>query len=138
MDKIFVIDVNVIISVLMSGNIKIKKFLKENKVYAPDYLLFELKMYEKRVLEKNKMEMRILRELIKEIFEELIIIPSMYISKGIKREAEKLVKDIDEKDAPYVALTLAMEGSELITRDKKLIESLRGKIKIKNLKDVIG
>ena len=138
MDKIFVIDVNVIISVLMSGNIKIKKFLKENKVYEPDYLLFELKMYEKRVLEKNKMEMRILRELIREIFEELIIIPSMYISKGIKREAEKLVKDIDEKDAPYVALTLALEGSELITRDKKLIESLRGKIKIKNLKDIIG
>ena len=83
------------------------------------------------------MDMRVLRELIKEIFDELTIIPSMYISKSIKREAEKLVEDIDEKDAPYIALTIAINGSELITQDKKLIEGLKDKVKIRSLKELI-
>ena len=54
MKKVFVLDVNVVISVLISGNIKIKRLLKENNVYAPDYLLFELGKYERRVLKKIK------------------------------------------------------------------------------------
>lgn len=45
------------------------------------------------------------------------------ISTGSFVEAYRLCRDVDEKDTPFVALALELEG-ELWTRDKKLAQGL--------------
>ncbi len=50
----------------------------------------------------------------------------MLMEKESKQRALELCRDIDEKDAPYVALAIELD-IPLITNDKKLIKGLREK-----------
>ncbi len=49
-----------------------------------------------------------------------------HIAVGTWAEAYRLCKDIDEKDTPYVALTLHLDGL-LWTEDEELITGLRAR-----------
>jgi len=134
--KKLVLDANVVFSVLIRGNIKIAEFIKENEIYAPDYILLELNKYEKRIIKKTNV--RGFKELIIEIFKEITIVPMIYIDKENRDKAREICKDTDIEDAPYIALVLEFGDATLITRDKKLIEcARRNGIDAVNLKDIL-
>jgi len=134
--KKLILDSNVIFSVLISGNRKILKLLKENEIYAPDYILLELNKYEEMIVKKTKSIG--FKELIIEIFKEITIVPMIYIDKKNRDKAKKICKDTDIEDSPYIALVLQFGDATFITRDKKLIEcAKRNGIDVMDLKDIL-
>lgn len=60
------------------------------------------------------------------LFKEITVIPKFAISKENWHEAYGLCADIDEKDTPFVALSLELTVP-LWTNDKKLIKGLKKK-----------
>jgi predicted nucleic acid-binding protein len=120
-----VIDANIIFSALIKGNPVYIKVLNNVDAYAPDFILIELEKYEKRILKKISNKQR-MKEIIYKIFKKVSIIPKIGLTKANIKKAYNLCKDVDEKDTPYVALTLELDAY-LWTNDKKLADKLREK-----------
>jgi len=120
--KKLVLDANVIFAVLIKGNEKITKLIENNKIYVPDYMLFEIEKYEDKIRKRTKIDEEEFRELILDIFEEIIVVPKLYLDKRIRERSKEMCKDTDKKDAPYIALVMQLGDAILITSDKKLIE----------------
>jgi len=120
-----VIDANIIFSALIKGNPVYIKILNNVDAYAPDFILIELEKYEKRILKKTSNKQR-MKEIIYKIFKKVSIIPKIGLTKANIKKAYNLCKDVDEKDTPYVALTLELDAY-LWTNDKKLADKLREK-----------
>ncbi|MGD2085576.1 MAG: PIN domain-containing protein [Candidatus Aminicenantes bacterium] len=121
----FVIDSNVIFSSLMSGKTFYMDFLSQNEVYAPDFLFEEISEYENMIIEKTPLK-KDFYYYAQEIFKYLKIIPKIAIRPETWQKAYNLCKEIDEKDTPFLALSLEL-NLPLITRDKKLYKNLIGK-----------
>ncbi|MDM7273694.1 PIN domain-containing protein [Sulfurihydrogenibium azorense] len=51
-----------------------------------------------------------MREIIYEIFKSIHIIPKMAVKKSSMETAYNLCKEVDEKDIPYVALTIELDA----------------------------
>ena len=60
------------------------------------------------------------------LFEELTVIPKFAISSMNWQKAYEICKDVDEKDTPFVALSLELDVP-LWTNDKKLGEGVKKK-----------
>lgn len=125
-----VIDSNIIFSSLMSGKSFYMDFLNQNEVYAPDFLFEEINEYENKIIENTPLK-EDFYNYAQEIFKYLMIIPKIAIRPETWEKAHKLCKAIDEKDTPFLALSLEL-NLPLITRDKKLYKGLLGK-DIKNI-----
>ncbi len=67
-----------------------------------------------------------MKEIIYKIFKKISIIPKIGLTKADIKKAYNLCKDLDEKDTPYVALTLELDAY-LWTNDKELADKLREK-----------
>ncbi len=89
----------------------------------PDFALKELEKYEDVILKKRKLPISDFRLFIKNLFEEIIIIPKIAVRKFAYDKAIELCKGIDEKDTPFIALCVEF-GYPLWTNDKALIENL--------------
>ena len=126
-----VIDSNIIFSSLISGKTYYIDFLSQNEVYAPDFLFEEISEYECTIIEKTPLKENFYNY-AQDIFKYLKIIPKIAIRPETWQEAHKLCKDVDEKDTPFLALSLELK-LPLITRDKKLYKGLLEK----NIKNVI-
>jgi len=121
-----VVDANVVFSALISGSDIYIRFIKANEIYAPDFIFQEVERYEKRIIKKTNLEEAEFRKFVYILFKNIKTIPKFGISRDSWQRAYKLCKDLDEKDTPYVALSIELD-IDLITRDKKLIEGLRNK-----------
>lgn len=117
-----VIDANIIFSALIKGNPIYLSLIRNLEVYAPDFIFLELGKYEERILNKTSSKEK-MRKIIYEIFKGIHIIPKMAVKKSSMETAYNLCKEIDEKDVPYVALTIELDAY-LWTNDKKLTEKL--------------
>ena len=126
-----VIDSNIIFSSLISGKTIYMDILSQNEVYAPDFLFEEISEYESRIIEKTPLK-EDFYDYAQDIFKYLKIIPKIAIRPETWQEAHNLCKDVDEKDTPFLALSLELK-LPLITRDKKLHKGLLEK----NIKNVI-
>ncbi len=120
-----VIDANIIFSALIKGNPIYIKILNNVDAYAPDFIFIELEKYERRILKKTSNRQK-LREIIHKIFKKISIIPKIGLTRANIKKAYNLCKDVDEKDTPYVALSLELDAY-LWTNDKKLVNNLRKK-----------
>ncbi|MBK3332649.1 hypothetical protein GWK41_06175 [Persephonella atlantica] len=120
-----VVDANIIFSALIKGNPVYIKILNNVDAYAPDFIFIELEKYEKRILKKTSNKQR-MKEIIYKVFKKISIIPKIGLTKANIKKAYSLCKDVDEKDTPYVALTLELDAY-LWTNDKKLTNNLREK-----------
>jgi len=120
-----VVDANIIFSALISGKEFYITILENIEAYAPDFLLIEIEKYEKRILEKTKSSEK-MKKVLYLFFENINIIPKIGISKKSWIESYNICKDIDEKDTPYLALALEIDGY-LWSNDLKLISKLKEK-----------
>lgn len=121
-----VVDSNIIFSALISGKEVYLDIFKKNDVYIPDIVFSELNKYELRLVQKTKLKQTQFKNFIQMLFEEVIVIPKFAISIESWQNAYEICKDTDEKDTPFIALSLELK-IPLWTNDKKLISGIRAK-----------
>ncbi|MCG2813554.1 MAG: PIN domain-containing protein [Thermodesulfovibrionales bacterium] len=103
-----VIDSNIIFSAIISGKQFYIDIIQSNEFYTPDIVFIELEKYETRIIEKSRLPIEDFRKFVKMLFEEIVVIPKMAISKENWQKAYNLCKDVDEKDTPFIALSLEL------------------------------
>jgi len=121
-----VIDSNIIFSAIISGKQFYIDIIQSNEFYTPDIVFIELEKYETRIIEKSRLPIEDFRKFVKMLFEEIVVIPKMAISKENWQKAYNLCKDVDEKDTPFIALSLEL-SMPVWTNDKSLTDGLKAK-----------
>ena len=121
-----VADSNIIFSALISGKDLYLEIFQTHKVYVPDIVIDELLKYESRIIKKSKIKQERFRSFIQMLFEGITVIPKFAISPSNWQKAYSFCKDIDEKDTPFVALSLEL-NMPLLTNDKALINAIKSK-----------
>jgi predicted nucleic acid-binding protein len=112
----FVIDANVLISILMSGRANYKPILAFNNFILPDFALIEIEKYKDILKHKSKMSQNQLTAWTYLVFAELTVLPSYVLEQEIIDKTVKLLDKIDLKDSTYVALAMQLD-LPLLTRD---------------------
>ena len=120
-----VIDANIIFAMLISGKNIYIEILEGIEAYSPDFILKEIEKYENFIIRKTHVKNNF-NHIIHNFFKKITIIPKIAISKNSFQVAYKLCKEIDEKDTPYVALSLELDAY-LWSNDKKLKNELNKK-----------
>ncbi|MBZ9787151.1 PIN domain-containing protein [Psychroflexus sp. CAK57W] len=125
-----VVDTNIIFSGLLSPNGKISDLLLNSSdkfdFYTPTYLLDELENHKLKLLKISGFSENELEFMKRNIFKKIELIDLEYISDSTWIKAIELTKNVDEYDAPFVALALELE-SAIWTGDKKLAKELKNK-----------
>lgn len=124
--KKYVIDSNILFSAIISSKRIYLEIVKVLDLYAPDFALKEMEKYEEVIIKKTKIDQKDMNTFLMKLFQGVTILPSLFVDKQTKEKAFILCKDIDEKDTPFVALSIEL-GVPLITNDKKLFKGLIAK-----------
>ena len=126
---ILITDANIIFSALLKPKSLIAQIIKEEhkfQFFAPDYLLDEFKVHQKRIEEMSPYTQSEFKEEWKLIRSRIKIVDSSEISNEIIDKSFEVVKDIDEWDIYFVALHFKT-GHKIWTGDKELIKDLKAK-----------
>jgi len=123
-----VVDTNILFSSLRAKNSRLRRVLEREdcRFYAPNFLMVEIFTHKERILQKSKADEDEVYEILYQTLHKITFINEETISPENFIEAYKLCGNIDEKDTPFIALTLEIEG-ELWTKDDVL---KRGLIKV--------
>lgn len=123
--KKVIIDSNIVFSALRgkSSLTRDKILNSQDKYYAPNFLIGEIFKHKERILKKSKASEEETLEYLLKILSRINFISEDSISTGNFIAAYRLCKDIDEKDTPFIALSLELEY-ELWTRDNELKSGL--------------
>jgi predicted nucleic acid-binding protein len=122
----FVLDANVLISIMISGKSSYKPILSYFDFYSPDFVLEEIEKYKETIFEKTKLNIEEFQRFTFFVFNQVSVIPRIVISAEAITKAFELTKDIDVKDLSYVALAIELD-CVLLTRDKPLIKGVKKK-----------
>lgn len=128
MIEIVVIDTNIIISALISDCRKIRRTLarKNLQFVAPKFIIVELFKHAPKIQKATKLSKDEVLELLSSIVNQIKFYDEDLISIGNWVEAFRLCRDIDEKDTPYISLSLEL-NAKLWTNDNELKIGLRNK-----------
>ena len=125
-----VVDTNIIFSGLLSPNGTISDLLLNSSntfdFYSPTYLLDELENQKKKLLKISGLSEKELDFLQRNLFKKIDLIDLESIRESTWEKAIEMTKNVDEFDAPFIALALELD-SPLWTGDKKLIKGLNKK-----------
>lgn len=121
MSDLVVIDTNVVISALISGNEDIlQKLLSlDQAFYSTHILVVELFDHSPRIQEKTHLDAERLREFLRIVLNKVRLMDDGVISISSWVEAMRLCRDVDMDDLSFVALALELEA-QLWTRDTRL------------------
>ena len=122
----YVLDANVIMSMLISGKAYHREVLADTRCYSVDFIFDEISKYEAVIQTKSKLSKPSLQRFVFEVFSLITVVPSFVIDDDDWQYAAKICQTIDSKDVAYVALSKATSFS-LVTRDKPLYTGLRKK-----------
>jgi putative PIN family toxin of toxin-antitoxin system len=122
-----VVDTNIVFSGLLTPNGKISDLLmnSDNKFefYSPQSILEELDRHHNKLCSISKLQTTEINFLKRLILKKINIIDLEIVSIENWHRAIELTNNIDEFDAPFIALSLELDAS-LWTGDKKLINGL--------------
>lgn len=125
-----VVDTNIIFSALLSPKGKIHDLLlnseREFSFFAPVFLIEELDQHHSKLLKISGYTEDDVKFLKRALFHHIELIDPEIIKRESWIKGFEITSDVDEKDTPFVALAIDLQGS-LWTGDKKLIEGLRSK-----------
>jgi len=126
-----VIDTNIVFSALLNSSGKIGKILIHSKnhfqLYTCHFLKEEIFEHKDKLLKFTNLTESELFELIQLTTRNIEFLNEEVIPKKTILNAYELVKDVDENDILFIALTKHVKGSKLWTGDKKLITGLQKK-----------
>jgi predicted nucleic acid-binding protein len=120
----FVIDANVLMSILISGKAGYRPILTFNDFILPDFAMIEIEKYKEILKVKTKMSSTQFTEWTYFVFAQLTVLPQYVLEQDILIKSERLLEKIDLKDISYVALAMQLDLL-LLTRDNPLYEGLR-------------
>ena len=125
-----VVDTNIIFSGLLSPNGTISDLLLNSSdtfdFYAPTFLVEELDNHKSKLLRLTGYSGKELDFLQRILFKKIDLIDLESIQQKTWDKAVELTKNVDENDAPFIALALELDAP-LWTGDKKLIKGLSKK-----------
>jgi predicted nucleic acid-binding protein len=116
----YVIDANVLMSILISGKSIYKPLLSYFNFILSEFALVEIDKYKEIIFEKTSMQKYELINFSYSVFSELTILPNYIMDEDVLKKAVELTKNIDIKDLSYIALSIQLD-IPLLSRDKKLI-----------------
>lgn len=123
-----IVDTNFVFSALLNPSGKISELLLNShpifEFIAPDFLLDELDKHRNKLLKLSGYTKSDLAFLVRMVLKKVEIINLEIISSEVCKESIEIASDIDEFDAPFIALSLEAK-SPLWTGDKKLINGLK-------------
>jgi len=122
----YIVDANVIMSIVISGKSIYKPLLTYYNFIMPEFGLVEIDKYKELIFNKTQMKKNELISFSYFVFSNISILPNYVMDEQVFQYAIELTKDIDIKDVSYIALSLQLDLI-LLTRDKKLINGLRNK-----------
>lgn len=105
----FVLDTNIVFSSLLRSSSIRKIILSDTfNLFTPEFLFTEIKKYEELILKKSGLKKENFDLLLLLLQSHIAVIPANAFS-GFLTEAEEEMRDIDIKDAPFVALALKLK-----------------------------
>lgn len=128
MNEIIVVDTNIIISALISDSRQIRRILarKDLQFVSPKFIIVELFKHAPKIQKATKLSKDEVLELLSSIINQIKFYDDDLISVGSWVEAFRLCRETDEKDTPYVALSLELKA-KVWTNDSELKIGLRKK-----------
>ena len=127
---IVVVDTNIVFSGILSPNGAICDLLLNSlntfEFYAPIAILDELDFHHQKLLQLSGFAENELNFLKRTILKKIDLIDLESIRESTWEKAIELTIDVDEFDAPFIALSLELD-SPLWTGDKKLTRGLKRK-----------
>ena len=120
----FVIDANILMSILISGKASYRPLLACYNFILPDFVLVELEKHKDALKSKTKMKEDEFLQWNYFVFSQLTILPNYTLNQESLEKSERLLEKIDPKDVTYVALAMQLDLI-FLTRDKPLHEGLR-------------
>lgn len=125
-----IVDANIVFSGILNTNSKIADLLinSENEIefIAPDFLRIEIKKHYTRLRKISGLTLEEIHEAEFQIYKDITFISEEQIKISTWISAEKLVIDIDPKDAHYVAYSKHFK-CKIWSGDKQLIKGLAKK-----------
>ena len=128
MNEIIVVDNNIIISALISDSRQIRRILarKDLQFVSPKFIVVELFKHAAKIQKATKLSKDEVLELLSSIVNQIKFYEEDLTSIGNWTEAFRLCREVDEKDTPYVALSLELDA-KLWTNDNELKIGLKRK-----------
>jgi predicted nucleic acid-binding protein len=120
----FILDANVLMSILISGRAAYRPLLSFNNFILPDFAFVEIEKYKNILKGKTKMSETQFTEWTYFVFSKLTFLPQYVLEQDVLAKSDQLLEKIDIKDTSYVALAMQLDLS-LLTRDVPLYEGLR-------------
>lgn len=124
-----VVDANLAFKALTVGRGDLRDRLNPSEnilFFSPRFLFVELFKHKERLNRAARVTEGELLEALHTLMTRLEFVTEDNITIGTWMEAHRLCHDVDEKDTPYVALTLHLDG-RLWTEDEELKRGLRAK-----------
>lgn len=125
-----IVDTNIVISSLISSKGKeidiIFNPLYVFERYSSYFLTEEIIKHKEKILKVSKLSEVDFFEVYSNILKKVNFINEEQIPKEVWTKALEITKNVDEKDTPFVALSLYLDAY-LWTGDKKLIKGLKQK-----------
>lgn len=122
----YVIDANILMSMLISGNASYKPILEFYDFYLPEFVLVEVEKYKSQLLLRTKMNENEFFKWSILVFSKITVLPNYILSTESLEKSNLLLNDIDIKDTAYLALAIQLD-LPLLTRDKPLAAGLKKK-----------
>lgn len=122
----FIIDANILMSILISGKASYRPILNYYRFIVPDFVFLEIEKYSSIILEKTKLNEEEFKQWSYFVFSQITTFPRYVLSEDVLIKSNYLLKDIDPKDTSYVALSMEL-NLVLLTRDDILYKGLRKK-----------
>ncbi|OIN58674.1 PIN domain-containing protein [Arsenicibacter rosenii] len=120
----FVIDTNVLMSILISGRSYYKTILHLFRFSTPGQALIEIDKYSDVILRNTTLNVQDHCQYAHSIFAEVTILPDYLIDEKALKRAAQLIGQIDPKDVNFLALAIQTD-TILLTRDKPIYEAAR-------------
>jgi len=120
----YVIDANVLMSILISGKSQYLNLLSLYDFVMPEFAFVELNLYKEVVTQKTKLDEEQFRNYAYTVFSLITFLPTFIQKDKSSQQAIKLCDKVDIKDVSYVSLAIDAE-LKLLTRDVKLYKGLQ-------------
>lgn len=125
-----VVDTNISFSGLLNPNGRISDLLLNSsdsfQFFAPSFIIDELEDHHKKLIKISQLSKEEIEVLKRILFRKIELIDVENIPAESWKKAVDLDYDIDEQDAPFIALSLALK-CPLWTGDKNLMGGLKKK-----------